>query len=114
MGFDPSNRSLKIWESIATPTPKMGSLGNVRVHSLTLFDNPRSMKCYSRASFLAHNLASPCLGVELKTRVAITLLSENVSFLKVYLEVYPFSLFCEEKKQDLKGCNKITFFKRGI
>jgi hypothetical protein len=25
MGFDPCNRSLKIWESIKTPTPKVGA-----------------------------------------------------------------------------------------
>ncbi len=33
MGFDPYNRSLKIWESIETSTPQNGSsLGSVKVH----------------------------------------------------------------------------------
>jgi len=40
MGFDPCNLSLKIWESIGTPTPKMGAHLGVRgfipSHSPTL------------------------------------------------------------------------------
>jgi hypothetical protein len=37
MGFDPCNRSLKIRESIGTPTPKMGThFGSLSVHSHTL------------------------------------------------------------------------------
>ncbi len=45
------------------------SLRSVRVHSLTLFCIPGSMKCDSQASFLAHNLTSLCLGREPKVRV---------------------------------------------
>ncbi len=46
------------------------SLGSVRVHSLTLSYIPESMKCDFRASFLACNLASICLGYEPKFQVA--------------------------------------------
>jgi len=42
----------------------------VGVHSLTLSHTPKSMKCDSRASLLAHTLASSCLGHEPKARVA--------------------------------------------
>jgi hypothetical protein len=50
MSFDPYNCLLKIWKSIGTPTPKMGiHLGSVKVHSLTLFCTPESMKCDSQA-----------------------------------------------------------------
>jgi hypothetical protein len=38
MNFDPCNRVLKIWKSIWDSNSQHGnSLGNVRVHSLTLF-----------------------------------------------------------------------------
>jgi hypothetical protein len=72
MGFDPCNRSLKIWESIGTPTPKMGfHLGVWRFNSLILpyFQPSGSMKCDSQASLLACVFASPCLGHEPKARV---------------------------------------------
>ncbi len=45
------------------------SLGSVEVHSLTLSYTPGSMKCDSRASLLAHTLASHCLGHEPKVKV---------------------------------------------
>ncbi len=42
LGFDPYNRSLKIWESTRTPNSQNGSsFGRVRVHSLTLSFTPR-------------------------------------------------------------------------
>jgi len=44
--------------------------GSVRVHPLTLSYTPESMRCDSQASFLACNLASPCLGRKPKARVA--------------------------------------------
>jgi hypothetical protein len=50
--------------------PTWSSFGSMRVHSLTLFGTLGSMKCESRASLLACNLASPCLGHEAKARVA--------------------------------------------
>jgi len=46
------------------------SLGSVRVHSLTLSYTPRSMRCDSMTSLLAHNLASLCLVCKHKVRVA--------------------------------------------
>jgi hypothetical protein len=61
-GFDPCNH-LKFWKSTRTPIlNNKSSFGSVSVHSHTL--------PHSRASFLAQALASPCLGRELKTRVA--------------------------------------------
>ncbi len=45
----------------------------MRVHSLTFFGIPGSMKCDSHASFLARYLASPCLGREPEVRVATNL-----------------------------------------
>jgi len=78
MGFDPWNRSLKIRESIGTPTPQVGSLKSVRVHSLTLSYTPGSIRCASRASLLARTLASPCFGREPKARVAIMMVFVNV------------------------------------
>ncbi len=43
MSFDPSNGSLRIWESTRTPIPKMGVLGSVWAHSLTLSCTPRNV-----------------------------------------------------------------------
>jgi hypothetical protein len=77
MGFDPCNRPLKIRESIGTPT----SLGSVKVHSLTLFCTPESMKCDSCASFLARNLESPCLDREPKAKVAIDNFKKNWDYI---------------------------------
>jgi hypothetical protein len=45
------------------------SLGNVRVHSLTLSYTPGSTRCDSRASPLARTLASPCFDCEPTSRV---------------------------------------------
>jgi len=65
MSFD----LLKIKESIGIQLPKWESLGNVRVHSLTLSYTPRSMKCDSWPSFWPAPLqdlalvASPKLGL---------------------------------------------------
>jgi len=53
--------------------PKGGSLGSVKVHSLTFLCTPGSMKCDSRASYLALTFASPCLGCEPKAKVAIVM-----------------------------------------
>jgi len=70
MSFDPCNRSLKIQKSIETQTQSGISLGNVKVHSFTLSYTHGSMKCDSWAPFLAHTLASLCLGREPKAKVA--------------------------------------------
>jgi hypothetical protein len=74
MGFDPSNRSLKIQKFIETPTLKVGiHLGVLRFNSHTLpySQPPKRMKCDSQASLLAYTFVSPCLGHEPKARVAI-------------------------------------------
>jgi hypothetical protein len=79
MGFDPYNFSLKIQKSIGTPTPQSGSsLGSVRIHSLTLSYTLESMKCDSRASFLAHTFVSLCFGREFKARVATSTFDPRV------------------------------------
>jgi hypothetical protein len=91
--FAPCCRALNIRESRRTPnphffqvlgfTPTLGqsrvatdsnsqngsSLGSVRVHSLTPFFTPKSMRCDSQISLLARNLASPCFSREPKVRV---------------------------------------------
>jgi hypothetical protein len=48
MSFDPYNCPLKIWDF---NSQNGNSLGNVRVHSLTLFCTPNNMKCDSRAQY---------------------------------------------------------------
>jgi len=78
MSFDPCNLPLKIREFIETPTPKVNSqsgssLGNVGVHSLTLFYILESIKYDSQASLLAHTFVRPCLGRKPKARVMIKL-----------------------------------------
>jgi hypothetical protein len=93
MGFDPCNCSLKIQESIETPTPKMGdSLGSMNVHSLTLSYTPKNMRCDSWASLLAHTLASLCLGREPKARVTTIGGPKNVVVLYCFLGVSMFEL----------------------
>jgi len=74
MGFDPYNCFLKIQESIGALIAKMGSLGSVTVHSLTLSCTPKSMKCDSQASLLAHTFINPCLGCKPKAKVATIVL----------------------------------------
>jgi hypothetical protein len=72
LSFDPCNRSLKIRESIwDSNSQNESSLGNVKVHSLTLFCTPGSMRCDSRAFLLARTFASLCLGRKPKVRVVI-------------------------------------------
>jgi hypothetical protein len=87
MGFDPWNRFLKIREYIWGSNSHIGnSFGSLKVHSLTLFCITSSMRCDYRASFLALNLASLCLGCEPKVGVAIECVTSpttsivNVSF----------------------------------
>ncbi len=67
--FDPYNCPLKIRESTETPTPKVGPLGGVRVHSFTNFHTPKSMLCDSQLRSWPATLqtlalvASPSLGL---------------------------------------------------
>jgi hypothetical protein len=95
MGFDPYNRSLKIQESIETPTPKVGvHLGVWRFisHTLPYFQPPRSMKCDSWASFLAHTFINPCLGNKPKAKVVTLVLANhihsNVTLIKISSFLY--------------------------
>jgi hypothetical protein len=82
--FDPWNCSMKIWESIwDSNSQDERSFGSVKVHSLTLFCTPESMRCDSQVSFLACNLASPSLGHEPRARVVTNLLPS----MKVYYRV---------------------------
>ncbi len=73
MGFYPWNHYLKIWESIGTPTPKMeahlGVWGFIPSHFPTFMG---AWDVTPRLPFLAHTLASPCLGHEPKVRVVTT------------------------------------------
>jgi len=74
------NLCLKIWESIKISNSQNGSsLGSVKVHSLTLSHTPRSMKCDSRTSLMAHTFASPCFGREPKARVATMVTTKHFS-----------------------------------
>jgi hypothetical protein len=57
MRFDPYNHSLKIWKSIGTPTPKVGTDFSYILGS---------MRCDSRASLLVCTLASLYFGHEPK------------------------------------------------
>jgi hypothetical protein len=87
MGFDPCDRSLKIWESIGTPTPQSGSsLGSVKVHSFTLSYTPKSMRCDFWASLLARAFANPYLYREPKARVVTipTIKIFNFSYFHMY------------------------------
>jgi hypothetical protein len=68
MSFDPYNFPLKIWDS---NSQNGNSLGSVKVHSLTFFCTPKSIRCDSPAFLLAHSLANLCLGREPKARVVI-------------------------------------------
>jgi hypothetical protein len=68
MNFDPSNRSLKIWDSIRTLTPKvrvhLGVCGFIPLHS-------RDCECDSHVAFPAWTFPCPCLGHEAKVTVMI-------------------------------------------
>jgi len=71
MIFDPCNCPLKIQESIGNLIPRVGIHLRVwGVHSLTLSYIPKSMKCDSRASFLARTFVSHCLDCEPKVKFA--------------------------------------------
>jgi hypothetical protein len=103
MGFDPCHHSLKIQESIRTPTPKMGAHLGVGVFILSHpptfstswehemwfpsfillhSQSPRSTKCDSQISLLARTLVSPCLGHEPKAKV-VTVVKVTLWVLKI-------------------------------
>jgi hypothetical protein len=73
VNFDHHNRSLKVQESIRIPTSKLLEVGahlGVWVHSFTPSYTHGSMKSDSETSLLCRTFASPCLGPELKARIA--------------------------------------------
>ncbi len=95
MGFDPCNRSLKIWES---NSQNGSSLGNMEVHSLSLSHTLGNMKRESQASLLARTFASLCLGHEPKARVAIV----DISIVKdKYVFAFNFKELGEFKRQEV-------------
>jgi hypothetical protein len=118
MDFDHCNCSLKIWESIEIPTPKVGvHLGVWRFSSPTLpySQPPGSMKCDSRASLLAHAFASPYFGHEPKARVTtVTLgfLVEMLSLLgitcKIQLKILKMEIY-QPIVSNLIKFNRISF-----
>ncbi len=70
LSFDPSNRSLKFWESIGSPSPKAGvALGVWGFTPGTLSYTLGSPWCDSRASLWPAPLQPFCLGREPKARV---------------------------------------------
>jgi hypothetical protein len=70
MGFDPYNCFMKIWESIGTPTPKVGVHLRVWRFILSLSATlSRAWDVNSRAFLLALAFASPCLGHKPKVKV---------------------------------------------
>jgi hypothetical protein len=77
MGFDPYKCSMKIWESIGTPTLKVKCEGSF-LHTFPYSHTFGSMKCDSQASLLACTFASPCLGCKPKARVATNIVSKYV------------------------------------
>jgi hypothetical protein len=71
-GFWPLKSLSKNWVHWNSNSQSGSSLGSMRVRSLTLSYIPGSMRCDSRASFLARTLASPCLGREPKAKFTTT------------------------------------------
>jgi len=69
MGFNPYNCTLKVWESIKTPIPKMGTHLGVWGFIPCFSHTFESMKCDSWASLLACTFANPCLHCKPKARV---------------------------------------------
>jgi hypothetical protein len=74
MSFDPSNCSLKIQDSIGTPTPKVGvpkwestweCVGSFP-HTLL---HPQDCECDSQVTLSARTFPCPCLGCEPKVKV---------------------------------------------
>jgi len=110
MGFDSCIRPLKIQESIETLTPKMGVHLKVRVHSLTLFCTPTSIRCDPQASLLACNLASPCLGHEPKARVGTRYLGTtrillHLTLMKVHIRSFAYKSDVESPMPPIMMCS---------
>ncbi len=90
MNFEPSNCSLKIWDSVRIPNSQSGSpLGSVWAHSITLFHTPGSVNVTAKLhSWLApfHALAFqyPFLGYEPKVRVVIVSLNPSIHSIELH------------------------------
>jgi hypothetical protein len=70
MNFDPKNCALKIWESFWDSNSQHGSsLGNVRVHSLTLFTFLGACEVTPGSPFWLATFQPPCLRHEPKAKV---------------------------------------------
>ncbi len=102
MSFDPCNCSLKIQESIGTPTPKVGAHLEVWrfifSHSLTL-SGVRNM--IPGLSLLTHTFTSPCFGHEPKVRVT-TIPKTHVIWGGMWL------VQCENKIKTTKGIHLLN------
>jgi hypothetical protein len=85
LSFDAYNCPLKFGSPLGLQLPKWEHLGSVKVHSVTLFCTPGSMRCDSWASLLAHTIVSPRLGREPKARVATTKASKTLNFPLLWL-----------------------------
>jgi hypothetical protein len=96
LSFDPCNRSENLGARQDSNSQGGSSLGSVKVHSLTFSYTPKSMRRDSQASFLAHNLASPCFGHEPKAKVATEIIYTNVmdQVWKVYFSLKKNDFFC--------------------
>jgi hypothetical protein len=79
MNYDPWNTSLKIWESIGIPIPKVGAhlgmFGFIPSHCSTLLG---TWNVIPRILLSAHTFASPCLGRKLKAKVATKLTQKRI------------------------------------
>jgi hypothetical protein len=70
ISFDPYNCPLKIWESIKTPTPKVGTHLGVWGFIPSTFLHSHEHEMWFLGSLLACTFANPCLGREPKVKVA--------------------------------------------
>jgi hypothetical protein len=91
MGFGPFNHSLKIWKSIKSPIPKVGTHLGVRDSFPHILAHSKSMKCDSCPSHLVYTFASPCFSREPKVKV-VTLVVMKQLKVKVLLMVEPLEM----------------------
>jgi hypothetical protein len=85
--FDPSNRSLKFWESTGTPSPKVGVALGVWGFTPSRFPTlPGVPDLTPDLPFLLAPLQPLCLGREPKARVATQV---NINFVKHLLQGKP-------------------------
>jgi len=80
MNFNPYNCLLKIWESIGN-SQSGNPLKSVWVHSFTLSYTLQSMKCDTRASFLACTFASSCFDRKPKVKVVTSIVPRTFTMI---------------------------------